>query len=63
MEILKRARSGGEVVPFTENAQSVKEEADKRVRKAGYMQHRSKVMMAAPTRKYEENYRRIFGHE
>jgi len=60
MEILKRAKSkvDGEVVSFTENPENVKEEADRRVRKAGYMQHREKIS-SGWTRKYAENYERI----
>lgn len=63
MEILKRAKSGGEIASFTENPETVKEEVDKRVRRAGYLQEHSKIMIAPPTRQYEENYRRIFGHD
>jgi hypothetical protein len=63
MEILKRAKSGGETVAWNESESNVREEVEKRNRRAGYLRGKSKIMIAPPTRKYEENYRRIFGHD
>jgi len=60
MEILKRAKgkTDGEVVSFAENAESVREEADRRVRKAGYARGRTTIS-AGWSRKFEENFKRI----
>jgi hypothetical protein len=62
MEILKRAKSGGEIVSFTENPETVKEECKKRARKAGYFSKREKIS-SGWTRRLEENYDRIFRKE
>lgn len=70
MEILKRAKGdSGELVSFNADEKSVKEEVDARTAKAGYTTkygeptYRTKIMWAPPTKQYEENYVRIFGHE
>jgi len=58
MEILKRAKSGGEIASFTENPETVKEEVDKRARKAGYTRYREKIS-SGWTRKFEKNFTMI----
>jgi len=70
LEILKRAKgNSGELVPWNANTKDVKEEINSRTSKAGYTtKHgepagRTKIMAAPPTKKYEENYVRIFGHD
>ena len=45
LEILKRAKSGGEVVSFTENAENVKEEVRHREAKVGYSRGPTKIML------------------
>lgn len=63
MEILKRAKSGGEVASFTENPETVREECELRMKRAGYFKRNSKIIIKPPSKKYEENYVRIFGHD
>ena len=71
MEIIQRATgaSDGEIVPQNESYANIKEEVNRRTSKAGYTtKHgepagRTKIMAAPPTKKYEENYVRIFGHD
>ena len=71
MEIIKRAKgdSGGEVIAFNENAGNVREEAVRRGSKAGYCTKygepvdSGRIISKPATRKYRENYVRIFGHE
>lgn len=36
MEILKRAKSGGEIIPWNANEKDVREEVNRRTAKAGY---------------------------
>jgi hypothetical protein len=36
MQIMKRAKSGGELIPFNESSETVKEEANLRASKAGF---------------------------
>jgi len=60
MEILKRAKSGGEVASFSENPETVREEVEKRVKRAGYMQNREKIS-SGWTRQFEENFKKIKG--
>ncbi len=62
MEILKRAKSGGEIVSFTENAETVREEVCHRETKAGYRRSSGRIIMKPANAQYRENYRRIFGH-
>jgi len=68
MEILKRAKSGGEIVSPFESEANVKEEVDRRTARAGYTNKygepmgRTKISVGW-TRKYENNYERIFGKE
>lgn len=66
LEILKRAKSGGEVVPWN---QDVREEALRRNAKAGYCNSdgspvsSGRIIMKPATAQYRKNYRRIFGHD
>ena len=66
MEILKRAKSGGEIVPWN---QDVREEALRRNVKAGYCNSDSsrissdRIIIKPATEQYRKNYRRIFGHD
>ncbi len=66
LEILKRAKSGGEVVPWN---QVVRDEALRRNAKAGYCNRdgspvsSGKIISKPSTPKYRKNYRRIFGHD
>lgn len=68
LEILKRAKSGGEVVPWN---QDVREEALRRNAKAGYCNSDGSQISAdkgdSPRpfnkEKYDKSYKRIFGHE
>lgn len=68
LEILKRAKSGGEVVPWN---QDVREEALRRNAKAGYCNRDGSPTGAGKgdsyrpvnKKKYDENYERIFGHD
>lgn len=62
MEILKRAKSGGEVASFSENPENVKEEVYKRAKRAGYLQSREKIS-SGWTRRFEKNFIKIFGKE
>ena len=63
LEILKRAKSGGEIVSFTENAETVREEVRHRETKAGYRRSSDRIIMKPATAQYRKNYRRIFGHD
>ena len=69
MEILKRAKSGGELVSFNHDEKDIKDEVNRRTAKAGYTTrlgeppYRTKAMTLPPNKKYEESYTRIFGHE
>jgi len=69
MEILKRAKEGGELVSFNHDEKDVKDEVNRRTARAGYTTrlgeppYRTKIMAAPPSKRYEENYTRIFGHK
>ena len=63
LEILKRAKSGGEIVSFTENAETIKEEVHHREAKAGYRRSSGKIIMKPANAQYRKNYRNIFGHD
>ena len=71
LEILKRAKgkADGEIVPWNEDPNCVREEALRRNAKAGYCTRngeppdRTKIMIAPPTQRYRKNYVRIFGHD
>lgn len=68
MEILKRAKSGGEIVPWNEKESNVREEVLRRNEKAGYIKRSSsagKGDFPRPVnkKKYDENYKKIFGHK
>ena len=66
MEILKRAKSGGEIVPWN---QDVQKEALRRNARAGYCNSDGsqisvgKIIMKPANAQYRKNYRRIFGHD
>ncbi len=68
LEILKRAKSGGEVVSFLEDENNVKEEVLKRSAKAGHFNCGSTGSGKGDARRpideklYRENYVKIFGH-
>ena len=63
MEILERAKSGGEIVSFTENEDNVKEEVLRRSAKVGLHRSSGKIIMKPATEQYRKNYRKIFGHD
>ena len=64
LEILERAKSGGEIVSCFESESNVKEEVLKRSARAGHF-GAGKGDTSRPTDKklYDENYVKIFGHE
>ena len=74
MEILKRAREGGEIVPRAESQKNIEEEVHRRTHKAGYTDRDGQPKISRQTayskgdafrpmnkKKYDENYVRIFG--
>ena len=76
MEILKRAKSGGEVIDWNESESNVQEEVNRRTHKAGYTDRDGQPKVSRATdygkgdsprpinkRKYDENYIKIFGHK
>ena len=63
LEIMKRAKSGGEIVSFTENEDNVKEEVLRRSAKAGLRKISGRIIMKPATPQYRKNYRKIFGHD
>lgn len=70
MEILKRARSGGiEIVSPTIPQKDVVDEVNSRTAKVGLTTrygecpYRTKIMTMPPTKEFEANYRRVFGHD
>lgn len=73
MEILKRAKgkADGEIASWNENPETVQEEVMKRSAKAGYCERDGSPISAGKgdrfrpvdRRKYEPNYKRIFGHD
>lgn len=58
-----------ELVPDKVSEKDLKEEVLQRSSRAGYCTrhgeppYRTKIMAAPPSKQYEENYRRIFGHD
>ena len=69
LEILKRAKSGGEGVSFLESEANVREEVNRRTCKAGLTNREGRppatgrIIIKPPTEQYRKNYRRIFGHD
>lgn len=78
MEIIKRAKGdAGEIIPWNADKKAVQEEVNHRTHKAGYTDRdgqpplRSRCSEAGKgdwtrpcnTRKYRENYVKIFGHD
>jgi hypothetical protein len=69
MEILKRAKSGGELVPFNADEKDVRDEVNRRTARAGLTTkngepiHHTKIIAQPPNDKYRKNYKRIFGHD
>lgn len=69
MEIIKRAKSGGEIVPWNESEDNVREEVLKRNAKAGYCNSDGSPAGAGKgdryrpvnKKKYDKSYDRIFG--
>lgn len=61
--------SDGEVVPWNENKECVREEVNRRAAKAGYCtkygepEGKTKIMAQPANAQYRKNYRRIFGHD
>lgn len=61
--------SDGEVVPWNENKDNVREEVNRRAAKAGYTtkygepRGATKIMAKPANAQYRKNYRRIFGHD
>lgn len=59
----------GDIVPINVKEKDLKEEVNRRTSKAGYTTglgespYRTKIMSLPPTKQYEENYRRAFGHD
>jgi hypothetical protein len=58
-----------ELVPDGLSDKEIKEELNRRTAKAGYTTrlgecpYRTKIMSGPPTKQYEDNYRRAFGHD
>ena len=71
LEILERAKSGGEIVDWTENGENVREEVLRRNAKAGYCNRdgspigtdRGNLCRPVDKKKYNKEYVRIFGHD
>lgn len=73
MEILKRAKSGGEIIDWKENEGNVREEVLRRNAKAGYCNPDGTPIKTGagkgdtprPTnkRQYDINYVKTFGHD
>lgn len=59
MQIMKRAKSGGEIIAFNDDPESVREESLRRVARAGYTRGKTKIMADAPNDRYRENYDKI----
>ncbi len=70
LEILKRAQSGGESVSAFESESSVREEVNRRTFKAGYTDSeggppssgKGDTPRPCNTKRFGENYVKIFGH-
>lgn len=58
-----------ELVPDNVSEKDLKDEVLRRNAKAGYTTrlgeppYHTKIMLAPPTKRYEENYRKVFGHD
>ena len=71
MQILKRAKSGGDIIPWSASESSLKDEVNHRTNKAGYTDRDGQPRGAGkgdsprPVNKklYDQNYERIFGHK
>ena len=71
MEILKRAKSGGEIVAWNESEANVREEVNRRTCKAGYTNSEGGPTSSGKgdryrpvdERKYAANCRRVFGEQ
>jgi hypothetical protein len=69
LEILKRAKSGGEIVDWNESESNVREEVLRRNAKVGYCNRdgsqisAGKIIMKPANAQYRKNYRKIFGHD
>lgn len=67
MEIMKRAKSGGEIAAWNESESNVREEVLKRNAKAGYCNSdgspisSDRIVSMPANDRYRENYDRIFG--
>lgn len=69
LEIMKRAKSGGEIVAWNESEGNVREEVNRRMAKAGYCNRDGSSVGAGKgdryrpvnKKKYDENYERIYG--
>lgn len=59
----------GEIVPNDVSEKDLRDEVNRRTARAGYTTRlgeppfRTKIMSMPASKKYEENYRRIFGHD
>ena len=71
LQILKRAKGGGERVNWNESENNVREEVNKRTCKAGHTNKeggpvgagKGDVYRPVNKKKYDENYDKIFGHD
>ena len=71
LEILKRAKgkADGEVVPWSESEDNVREEVNRRTAKAGYTTKygeptsSGRIISKPLSKKGRENYVKIFGHK
>jgi hypothetical protein len=58
-----------ELVPDNVSEKELREEVNRRTARAGYTTsagecpYRTKIMSLPPTKQYEENYRKAFGHD
>lgn len=65
LEILKRAKSGGEIVDWNESESNIREEANRRTCKAGYTNREGgppttgRIIIKPPTEQYRKNYDKI----
>ena len=59
LEIMKRAKSGGEIVSWNESEDNVRKEVLRRNAKAGYCNRASGIRSMPATDKYRENYDKI----
>ncbi len=69
LEIINRAKSGGEITSFLESSETVREEAVRRGCKAGICNSEGgpvrsgKIISMPSNEQYRKNYRCIFGHD